>query len=439
MQRYKNWEKQLQANREGHYNAKVRKTKLKYITRDEELRNKLAKELKAIGFDNANADKIAQWNPYDQNGIANWFDPEYMFGVNSGFDIVIGNPPYVRVEKQSTEMRQKIKNSNQYKTLYEKWDIYIPFIEKGYGLLKCGGVTTMIVSDAYCHAKYAMNSQKWFLQNSRILQIDFFSKIKIFDANVRNVTYMFQKADGSSYAPKRYVHNPSVGIKTCLSTNKQRDLTYRMFFPEDTHIKKVLSPTVFLSDICYISYGLRPSNKKGATEKFITSDLVSEKEDILHCRPFVEGKHLDCWLPIKNLWIEWGSKRSPAKFYAATFPEMYEVDEKILIQRSPGPNPKACYDNNHLVFTTSSVGLILWSSLSGIRNKSIKKQARYVGENPRSIDLPKREELEKISQSFAVKFLLGVINSTVVRDFLKANRRSNIHLYPNDWKKIAYS
>ena len=121
-------EKQLQANREGHYNAKVRKTKLKYITRDEELRNKLAKELKAIGFDNANADKIAQWNPYDQNGIANWFDPEYMFGVNSGFDIVIGNPPYVRVEKQSTEMRQKIKpNSNaEYRSVFSmKNGIYI--------------------------------------------------------------------------------------------------------------------------------------------------------------------------------------------------------------------------------------------------------------------------------------------------------------------------
>ena len=40
------------------------------------------------------------------------------------------------------------------------------------------------------------------------------------------------------------------------------------------------------------------------------------------------------------------------------------------------------------------------------------------------------------SRRFAVKFLLGVMNSTVAHNFLKANRRSNIHLYPDDWKKL---
>ena len=40
------------------------------------------------------------------------------------------------------------------------------------------------------------------------------------------------------------------------------------------------------------------------------------------------------------------------------------------------------------------------------------------------------------SRRFAVKFLLGVMNSTVAHNFLRANRRSNIHLYPDDWKKL---
>ena len=99
----------------------------------------------------------------------------------------------------------------------------------------------MIVTDAYGSRKICYElRQKWFLQNSRILQIDFFSKIIIFDANVRNVTAYnsFRKQTAVSYAPKRYVHNPSVAIKTCLSTNKQRDLTYRMFFPEGIPILK---------------------------------------------------------------------------------------------------------------------------------------------------------------------------------------------------------
>jgi hypothetical protein len=157
---------------------------------------------------------------------------------------------------------------------------------------------------------------------------------------------------------------------------------------------------------------------------------------MLHCRLFVEGKHLGCWLPMTNLWLEWGSERAPAKFCRPTFPELYEVDDKILAQRSPGPDPKACYDNQNLVFTPSSVGFIPWHSLSGVRNRSLKKSTRYLDEKPPRPDLPKREELEKTSSRFAVKFLLAVMNSTAARNFLRANRRSNIHLYPNDWKQL---
>ncbi len=44
-------------------------------------------------------EQLAHWNPYDQNASAGFFDPEWMFGMREGFDIVIGNPPYVRHEK----------------------------------------------------------------------------------------------------------------------------------------------------------------------------------------------------------------------------------------------------------------------------------------------------------------------------------------------------
>jgi adenine-specific DNA-methyltransferase len=70
-----------------------------------------------------------------------------------------------------------------------------------------------------------------------------------------------------------------------------------------------------------------------------------------------------------------------------------------------------------------------------MRNNSLKKAARYRGERPRP-DLPKREELDATSRRFAVKYLLGVMNSSVAREFLRAHRRSNIHLYPDDWKQL---
>ena len=47
-----------------------------------------------------------------------------------------------------------------------------------------------------------------------------------------------------------------------------------------------------------------------------------------------------------------------------------------------------------------------------------------------------REQLEQASRGFSIKFLLGVLNSSVARQLLRANRRSNVHLYPDDWKQL---
>lgn len=362
-----------------------------------------------------------------------------VFHQNGGFDITIGNPPYVRADsgEQHLALRKEIIASKQYETLWEKWDLYVPFIERGYKLLKPGGITTMIVSDAYCHSKYAQKSQNWFLQNSRILRLDFLSKIKVFEAGVHNIVYFFQKADGVSNMPERRGHENEFGKVRILPTDAQQNLSYRAFSPTDSDNNSYSKSTVALEDICWISYGLTPSSDEHeAKGEFTTADLVSETRDKIHYKPYVDGKHLDIWLPVTNLWLEWGTTRAPAQFRRPTFPQMYEVDEKILAQRSPGTDPKACYDNQYLIFTPSSVGFILWHNLSGVHNNSLKKRARYRSEKPPRPDLPKREELEKTSRRFAVKYLLAVMNSSVARDFLRTNRRSNIHLYPDDWKKL---
>ena len=96
---------------------------------------------------------------------------------------------------------------------------------------------------------------------------------------------------------------------------------------------------------------------------------------------------------------------------------------------------EVAYDSNQCIPSHTAYCCVPWHNLSGVRNKSIKKQTRYSDEIPHP-DLPQREELEMTSRRFVVKFLLGVMNSTVAHKFLRANRRSNIHLYPDDWKKL---
>ena len=434
-------ERALHENRERHFHATTRYMKTTYRKRDAKLRTELAGALRTAGFPAADANKIAQWDPYDQNASADWFDAEYMFGLTTGFDVVLGNPPYVRADSgnRHLELRQRIENSDLYETLWEKWDLYIPFIERGYKLLRDGGFTAMIVSDAYCHSKYAQKSQDWFVRNSRIIRLDFLSKIKVFEAAVHNITYLFQKADGNHNKPERRVHAPEFGAVSLLPTREQRELTYRVFFPEDSNFQPFSVPTLTLEKICYISVGMVVhSDEKKAKGEFELRDLVSDREDKLHPKPFVEGKHLARWLPATNKWLEWGTKRAPALFRRPTFPEMYEVEQKLIsVDMAAGVKElRVTYDDRKLYHNHSAWSFIPWRNLSGIRNRSIKKQTRYRDETPHRPDLPRREDLEKVSRRFDVKFLLGVMNSTVAHHFLRANRRSNIHLYPDDWKKL---
>ncbi len=86
--------RELNANRERHFHAATRRQKLACREKDWRLRDRLAAALRQVGLPADDAEKIARWDPYDQNASADWFDAEYMFGVGDGFDVVIGNPPY---------------------------------------------------------------------------------------------------------------------------------------------------------------------------------------------------------------------------------------------------------------------------------------------------------------------------------------------------------
>jgi hypothetical protein len=358
--------------------------------------------------------------------------------AKGGFDIVIANPPYVRADNpEILAERKAIEATEEYQTLWEKWDLYVAFIERGYKFLAERGVLTYIVSDAYCHSKYAQKSQNWFLQNAAILRLDFLGKLKIFEAGVRNVLFFFEKTTGADNIPERRVHETRFANVRLLPSDRQSNLTYRAFFPEDAVAKTFSKPTLTLDQICYISYGLRPSSDEHeAKGEFVTADLVSDTRDKVHSKPYVEGKHLGRWLPFTNLWLEWGTKRAPHQFCRPTFPEMYDVPAKIIAQRSPGPDPITSYDNKQFVFTPASVGFVPWHMLDGVKNNSLKKAARYSSEKPPRPDLPNRESLEETSRQFDVKYLLAVMNSAFARNFLRSIRRSNIHLYPDDWKKL---
>lgn len=90
----KKLEAELKKVRSKLFSAKSKDTKLKYRQRDEELRNEISGELIKSGWKSDTAQKLASWDPYNQNASSSFFDPEWMFDISNGFDIITGNPPW---------------------------------------------------------------------------------------------------------------------------------------------------------------------------------------------------------------------------------------------------------------------------------------------------------------------------------------------------------
>ena len=70
--------------RRRHFIARTPRTKDRYRKRDAELRTEISALLKQDGFPSETTEKIAQWDPYNQNAAADFFDPEWMFGIVEG-------------------------------------------------------------------------------------------------------------------------------------------------------------------------------------------------------------------------------------------------------------------------------------------------------------------------------------------------------------------
>ncbi|MFY7787391.1 MAG: Eco57I restriction-modification methylase domain-containing protein, partial [Thermoflexibacteraceae bacterium] len=78
------------------------------------------------------AQKLLQWQPFEDTATTPFFDSYYMFGVKEGFDIVLGNPPYVQLQKMKAQQADFEKQG--YKTYNKMSDLYCLFYEKGFDL-----------------------------------------------------------------------------------------------------------------------------------------------------------------------------------------------------------------------------------------------------------------------------------------------------------------
>lgn len=120
-----------------------------------------------------------------------FYTPKGKLKKNPGFDIVIGNPPYVRQEKIK-HLKPYLKS--QYKCYTGRADLYIYFIERGLQLVNKKGLFSYITSNKYTRAKYGQPLRKWIQKNYKIRKYYDYTGKKIFkDATVDPATIIIEK------------------------------------------------------------------------------------------------------------------------------------------------------------------------------------------------------------------------------------------------------
>lgn len=104
---------------------------------------------------------------------------------SGGFDVVIGNPPYVDSESMTrNDPEQRAWLANRYASAKGNWDLYIVFIEHALQLVKDSGFVSMIVPNKVLSAPYAATLRNLIRDQYRLIGITDVSKDSVFDVDV---------------------------------------------------------------------------------------------------------------------------------------------------------------------------------------------------------------------------------------------------------------
>ena len=329
--------------RHKHFSAKSASTKHRLREKDQTLREKLAKLLSDDdNFAPEDAKQLAAWNPYDQNAVSPFFDPEWMFGVADGFDIVIGNPPYIQLQNNSGELAKMYEDCG-FSTFARTGDIYCLFFERGWQLLKQGGHLCYITSNKWMRAGYGEKTREFFAKKTNPMLLIDFAGVKIFEsATVDTNILLFSKSSNRHETVCAVTNKQNKDSVKNLSDFVQQQNSICDFSTSDSWV--ILSPielsikhkieavgTPLKDWDIQINYGI----KTGFNDAFIIS--TEKREEILaNCqtederqrtaeliRPILRGRD------IKRYGYDWANL-----YLIATFPSRhYDIDRYPAVKQ----------------------------------------------------------------------------------------------------------
>lgn len=367
-----------------------------------------------------------------------WFHDVFSRPSNGGgFDIAIGNPPYISAPTQIAspelnEQRQRIVASKKYKSLNEKWDLYVPFMELGMQLLCPNGVFSMIVPYPLTNQKYGKKLRKMIVEEYRLLEIADLNGTKIFEnATVSNCIPFIQNSQPEGELRITQIFEDKT-IREVLSKSpkalKLDKKNYVWNLTEEERTGNCFANMNVLGDFCYISVGMVVNaNEKDAQGAFKKEDLISDTYDAIHCRKYIEAKDIDKFQVKRVRYLEWNTERCPEKLRRPTFRELY--DRPKLIMNCLGTINVTIDAEEHFLHNHSIYCAILWKDLKDVSNKSISSSVKKFSKH-------NREAMESLSEKVDLYYLLGILNSSMADQLLTDQRGGDYHIYPEHIRNL---
>ncbi|MCS6814373.1 MAG: Eco57I restriction-modification methylase domain-containing protein, partial [Cyanobacteria bacterium] len=233
--------------------------------------------------------------------------------ATAGFDLVIGNPPYVdSVLMQAYQPEFRAYCNAYYQTAVGNWDLFCLFIERSIALCKPSGLTSLIVPNKLLSAPYAAATRHMLTHACRLILLQDYSRIPIFPVAVYPVVYVAQKLPSAvTTVCYEQMHQTARGTIVCI---QQRYLDHsavshpRHFWsfhiPSQTsqtiHQLQVTLPT--LADLAEVSsaatvaeaYQIQPHIQDLSDPRSLYWQDGNQDGNILH------PENASNWLPIIN-------------------------------------------------------------------------------------------------------------------------------------------
>ncbi len=419
-------EAELRRVRERHFTARTLSSKAKCREQDKKLRGEIAELLRSDGWGDTTAKQLAAWDPYDQNAFAPFFDPEWMFGIQVGFNIVLGNPPYVFGGNKGISREEK----NVYKRLYDsgskKINLFALFIERGSQLLQSQGTLTYILPNTLLRVTSYSNTRRFILENLEVREIVDLD-VGVFDGvTASTVVISLQSVPPGPQAVVRVKRGCEDTVPSRIPQKewKGRGCVFDIFSSGGDRglMQKLSQGSTPLGELCSrIRFGVVISGN--------FADVVSDKKPHSKWKPFLEGDEIG---PFCTRYRGRFLLYDKDLLHRSRTPDIFET-KKIMIQRITGGDTplKATLDEDHFYNKESILNLILSSDavsyeyILGLLNSRLANwlyKRRFTNASKLTVNLSKEyvgqipvKTMDKRRQESVAK---------VVRRILSAKRKS---------------